>query len=119
MALCERMRRIQGDRNMEEAALVWIGRAGQYAAEVLQFVVLHEAVGIALIMPMGGMSGADAIFRDGEIRLCDMSGVFAHERENTKNLGKQKYSDNPRTETARCGCGKNQTRHQLLRFATI
>jgi hypothetical protein len=104
---------------MEEAALVWIGRAGQYAAEILQFVMLNEAVGIALIMPMGGMSGTDAIFRDGEIGLRDVGGVFAHERENTKNLGKQKYSDNPRTQTARCGCGKNQTRHRLLPRATI
>jgi hypothetical protein len=119
MALCKRMRRIQRDGNMQEAAPVWIGRAGQYAAEILQFVMLHKAVGIALIVSMGSMSGADAIFRDGEIRLCDMSGVFAHERENTKNLRKQKYSDNPRTETARCGFEKNQTRHQLLRFATI
>jgi hypothetical protein len=45
--------------------------------------------------------------------------VFTDEREHTKNLGKQKYSDNPWTQTARCGFGKNQTRHQLLRFATI
>ena len=108
MALCERMRRIQGDRNMEEAALVWIGRAGQYAAEVLQFVVLHEAVGIALIMPMGGMSGADAIFRDGEIRLCDMSGVFAHEGKDTKNLGNEEYSHNQRTQAVRYGRWKHQ-----------
>jgi hypothetical protein len=104
---------------VEEAARVWINRAGQDAAEILQLVVLHKAVGIALIVPMGGLSGTDAILSDGEIGLRDMSGVFAHEREHTKNLRKQKYSDNPRTQTACGGSSKNQTRHRLLRLATI
>jgi hypothetical protein len=113
------MRRIQRDRNVDKAALVLINGAGQYATEILQFVVLHKAVGIALIVPVGGISGADAILSDGEIGLRDMSGVSAHEREDTKNLGKQKYSDNPRTQTARGGCSKHLEFGHLLRLATI
>ena len=82
---------------MEEAALVWIGRAGQYAAEVLQFVVLHKAVGIAAIVTVVSSSRADAILREGEIGLRDMSGVFAHEGKDSKDLGNNEQSDNPCT----------------------
>jgi hypothetical protein len=108
MALAEGMRRIQRDRNVDKAALALTDRAGQYTAEVLQFVVLHKAVGIAVIVRVGHISGADAILSDHEIGCSDMSGMFAHERKDTKNLRNQKYSDHPRAQMARCGCWKHQ-----------
>ena len=93
---------------MYEADLALTNRAAYYAAQVLQFVVLHKAIGIAVIMTMMSISGANAILRDGEVGLGDMSGVFAHQGNDTKNLGNKKYSYNPRAQTARCGCWKHQ-----------
>jgi len=61
MALCEGVRRIQRDRDVDNAALTLINRAAQNATEILQFVMLHKAVAVALIVLMGRVSGADAI----------------------------------------------------------
>jgi hypothetical protein len=75
-----------------EADLALTNRAAYYAAQVLQFVVLHKAVGIAAIMTVRSSSGANAFFRHGEVGLSDMSGVFAHDGNDTENLGNKKYS---------------------------
>jgi hypothetical protein len=93
---------------VDEADLALMSRAGHYATEVLQFVVLYKAVDIATIVSVGSISGAEAVFRDGEIGLSDMSRVFAHEGKDTKNLGNNKYSDNPRAQTTRYGCWKHE-----------
>ena len=82
---------------MDEAALALTNRAGQHATEVLQFVVLNKAVGIAAIVTVVSSSCADAILREGEIGLRDMSGVFAHEGKDSKDLGNNEQSDNPCT----------------------
>jgi hypothetical protein len=104
---------------VDEAAFALAGRAGQHATEILQFVVLHEAVAIAVIMSVGRASAADAILSDGEIGLRDMSGVLAHERKDTENLRNQKDSDNPWTQTARCGGWKHRAVDRLLRLAMV
>jgi len=39
----------------------------------------------------------DAVLRGSEISFGEMSGMFAHERKDPKNLGNKKYSDNPWT----------------------
>jgi hypothetical protein len=93
---------------VDQAALALTDRAGQYATEVLQFMMLHEAVGVAVIVLVGRVSSADAVLRDGEIGLSDMSGVFAHEGKDTKNLGNKKYSYNQRTQAVRYGRWKHQ-----------
>jgi hypothetical protein len=104
---------------VDEAALALADRTGQYATEVLQLVMLHKAIGIAVKVPVGRISITDAMPSESEIGFSDMSGVFAHERKDTKNLGNKKYADNPWTQTARCGCWKHQVSCRLLCLATI
>jgi hypothetical protein len=103
---------------MDEAAFALTDRADQHTTEVLQLVVLHKAIGIAVVVPMGS-SGADAILREGEIGFNNMSGVFAHEGKDSKNLGSKKYPDNPRTQTACCGCWNHKEPDWLLRLNDI
>ena len=59
--------------------------------------MLHKAVGIAVIVLVWSICRTDAVLRGSEISFGEMSGMFAHERKDPKNLGNKKYSDNPWT----------------------
>ena len=52
--------------------------------------MLHKSIGITAIVPMRHIAFADAVLRESEVGLGDVSGVLAHQRKNTKNLGGEK-----------------------------
>jgi hypothetical protein len=77
-------------------------RAGENAAQVLQFMVLDEAISIAAVMAVipdrrlcVGITVMQHQFAFGHV-----SNVLAHQRNDTEGLGNQKETGQPRTEAA-------------------
>jgi len=78
--------------------------ASERAVQILQFMVLDETIGVPVVMvALRDTSAAGITLKMDQLAFGRMRGVFAHQGNDTEDLGNKKQSDEPRTQTTHCG----------------